>query len=201
MKKLIPYLIGAIVIVIIIFQFLKIRELKSIPPPIPTIDTILIKKDTTIYKPGKTIYKDTTIYDKDTLYKDVDTMAILRDYFAKNVYIDTLEFADSLGFVSITDTITKNSIKGRVWNASITQKIIKETKVITIPKNTEVYFGGGLSGNTKDFINCADVGLLLKTKKDRIYGADVGLIKQPEQKVKIYFGGRAYFKIDLKKKK
>lgn len=112
--------------------------------PIETIkiDTFLIKKDTTIYKPGKNIVKDTTIYDTIPQLVQADTMAILKDYFAKNVYKDTITFAE--GQVSLIDTISQNKIQGRRFNASVTQKIIKEVRELRIPYQPkgELFFGG-----------------------------------------------------------
>lgn len=42
----------------------------------------------------------------------VDTAAILRDYFARVVYLDTLK-DDSTAFIAILDTVTQNRLMGR----------------------------------------------------------------------------------------
>lgn len=132
--------------------------------PIETIkrDTIESVHDTTIYRPGKKILKDTTIYDTAYLLEPVDTSEILKDYFAKNVYKDTISFAE--GNVSLVDTISQNKILGRVYKASITQKIIKEVRELRIPEppakaslywglmltkeENEIGYGGGLMFKT-----------------------------------------------------
>jgi hypothetical protein len=48
------------------------------------IDTLEIIKKIFIDKPGKDIYHDTTIYVQ--IPMSIDTLAIIRDYFAKNIY-------------------------------------------------------------------------------------------------------------------
>lgn len=42
----------------------------------------------------------------------VDTAAILRDYFAQVVYLDTLK-DDSSAFIAVLDTVTQNRLQGR----------------------------------------------------------------------------------------
>ncbi|KAF0195634.1 MAG: hypothetical protein FD166_2807 [Bacteroidetes bacterium] len=45
-------------------------------------------------------------------YFDVDTMAILKDYFARVVYLDTLK-DDSSAFIAVMDTVFQNRLQGR----------------------------------------------------------------------------------------
>jgi hypothetical protein len=89
-------------------------------------DTVFVPTNITVYKPGVSIYKDTTIYIE--VPQNIDTAQILRNYFAKNVYRDTLKLnTDITGFVVISDTISKNTIIGREWSVAIKSKIIRET--------------------------------------------------------------------------
>jgi hypothetical protein len=119
-------------LVLIIFMVSKGLYIPNTKPiEIVKIDTIELVHDTTIYKPGKKIIKDTTIYDTTYLLTKVDTGEILKDYFAKNVYKDTILFAE--GSVSLVDTISQNKIAGRIFKASVTQKIIKEVRELRTP--------------------------------------------------------------------
>lgn len=116
----------------------------TILPPIITVkvDTFTTYKDTTIYKKGKTIYKDTTVYIPIPTNIKIDTNAILKDFYAKNVYNDTLILPE--GYVSINDTIFQNNILGRTFLAKITQKTItitKEIKTQTPKPRPSLYWG------------------------------------------------------------
>lgn len=122
-------IVALLVIILMISKGLYTPNLK--PIEIVKIDTFEVVHDTTIYKPGKKIIKDTTIYDTTYLQAKVDTGAILKDYFAKNVYKDTILFAE--GSVSLVDTISQNKILGRIFKASVTQKIIKEVRELRTP--------------------------------------------------------------------
>jgi len=133
---------------------------KDVPNAVPITTTKVdtFYKDTAIakWKRGKDIYHDTTIYD--TQYKEVDTNAILSQYFAKNIFSDTLSLPE--GEVSILDTISRNMIYGRSYAAKIRQKTIKETIETTLPapalkpslywgimatqQDQKLGFGGGL---------------------------------------------------------
>ena len=130
---------------LIIVSLLLLRsEPVSVINSVNTFVTDTFYKDTTIikWKAGKNIIKDTIIYDTIPQLIAADTMAILKDYFAKNIYIDTILLPE--GSVLITDTISKNSISGRGYNAKITQKIIKEVRELRTPAPApkgELYWG------------------------------------------------------------
>lgn len=72
-----------------------------------------------VYIPGETIYIPGI-----TIIEPVDTAKILADYFAKRIYNDTI-IMDSLGYIAIRDTISKNRIAAR-----------QHTKNYRIPKVT-----------------------------------------------------------------
>ena len=89
-------IISLSVIVLILFG-LVIRKHPSPKPTTETvvithIDTVVQVKDTTIYKKGKDIRHDSIIYVEVPVDRKIDTAAILKDYFAKVVYRDTLKF-------------------------------------------------------------------------------------------------------------
>ena len=118
-------------------------------------DTLLV--DTTIFVPVPTI---------------VDTLAILKQYFAKNIYSDTLHLGDA-GFVFVRDTIYKNTINGRFYHAIINQKTITETTIVKEPNKVNIYFGFS-SGVNKLGIHNIGADFILKSKKDVMYGLGLG---------------------------
>lgn len=202
MKKAFIYLIvlSAFVIAIIV-ETLIIIDLKRNPEYLPgkiIRDTTIIVKDTTIYKPGKTLIKDTTIYSKDTLFKDVDTMVILRQFYATNIYRDSLILPDSLGSIYTLDSISQNEIKGREWRAKTNQKIITEKVYLETPKRNQVYVGVESNWGIQSRINTVGAGVLLKTKRDFIIGVEGGGLNY-QSKWDWYVGGKMYWKISLRK--
>ena len=152
--------ISIIILCLAVFLLLDSKKVPdSLPIVVTTTDTLY--KDTTIikWKSGKTIIKDTIIHDTIPELIAADTMAILKDYFAKNIYRDTILLPE--GSVLITDTISKNSILGRSYLAKITQKTIRVVRELRTPmpvprgqmywgvmaiqgQTGELGFGGGL---------------------------------------------------------
>lgn len=147
-----------IICVIVICLLLSKAYKSSDPIVVITTDTLEIKHDSVIYRRGKDILKDTTIYDTISITTPVDTLAILKEYFAKNIYKDTITVQD--GTIAIIDTISKNAIYGRSVNASIKHKIIKEVRELRIPyqPKAELYIGG--NATTKGALGA---GIIYKT--------------------------------------
>ena len=151
------------------------------------IDTIDIVKTKVITKQGKDIYHDTTIYVQVPM--NVDTIAIIKNYFAKNVYKDTLYLPDSLGYIIMLDTISKNTIEARMFTANVKQRTIKETTIVKELPKTNLFWGVGIGFDKVNYINNVNVNLMLKTKCDKIYsiGAGVNIDKTPFINTSIYW--------------
>jgi hypothetical protein len=123
----------------------------------------------------------------------VDTNAILQDYFAKVIYKDTLK--TKYGNITVWDTITRNRIEGRKFLADL--NIPSEIIYVNNPapkKRNEVYFSMGGLYNT----NALSVGpgLLLKTKRDRMFGVNAYLGTDGM----ITYNFQTAFKISLRRK-
>jgi hypothetical protein len=136
------------------------------------VDTIIVPVKQTEYRDGKTIYKDTIIYVQ--IPMKIDTNIILKDYFSKVVYVDTLKLKDSLGYVSLKDTITKNSILNRVFDAKINKTTIRETLVVKEPPVNEFYLGGVAGFDKTNIVNFLGPNLTIKTKKEKMFTFGVG---------------------------
>lgn len=137
------------------------------------IDTQYIPKPFDVKKKGKDIYHDTIIYVP--VLKDVDTSVILKDYFAQNIFKDTLNLKDKMGYLSIIDTIQKNNIFGRSYNVKINQMIIRDTTILKEKLRNQVYIGGNLGADNTGLFNYFGPSLLLKTKTDKVYNLGVGI--------------------------
>ena len=165
------------------------------------IDTIDIVKTKVVTKKGEDIYHETI---KEVVIPTiVDTQALLHDYFAKNIYKDTLTLPDSLGTVSLIDTITQNKILGRTFNASVKQRTIKETTIVKELPKTKIFYGLEGGFNKADFVSSVGAGVLINTKKDKIYQLGLGVTNQTTDGTTggftPYVRGGVYWKLKLKK--
>jgi hypothetical protein len=136
----------------------------------------------------------------DTLWKsiDVDTMAIIKNYFAKLIYKDTLKLDDSLGTIVVIDTISENKIVGRVWEANVRERIVKELTIVKEMPKRQVFIGADATFNKVNLLNSVGGGLIYKDKRDALYKFNLGLSNTGDQLLP-YVGGGVYWKISLKK--
>ena len=136
------------------------------------VDTIYVPTKQTIYKPGKTIYKETPVFV--AMPREVDTVTILKDFYSKEVYKDTLKLNDGLGYVSVIDTISQNKIIGRVWNSQVNKIIVKDTKIVKKAPVNQLYIGAVGGFDRVNIVNYVGPTLVFKTKKDKLYSLGIG---------------------------
>jgi len=151
------------------------RSCSSTPVPEPKIITETVTKwDTVSITKTEYIPKWKTRIETihDTIPSSIDTVAILKDYYAKYFYTDTIQI-DTLGSIVINDTITRNLIAMRDVQSNI---FIPTTTITnTVYLNRREFYGGiSLTGQPTqlDFINGE---LLYKGKKRNAYGIGVGI--------------------------
>ena len=170
-----------LIILVLIIVILLLRQCSGdggeITPSEPTIvtkvetkyDTITIDKK--VYVP-KWKTKIVTQVDSILVNTPIDTLEVLKDYYAKNVFVDKIEL-DSLGFVTITDTIWKNTL----FNRLVESEIIIPTTTVTQTEYInprEFYIGFGLNGTSKQF-NYVGGSILYRTRKKQAFGLGIGL--------------------------
>ena len=168
------------------------------------VDTFVVDHWKTKVVKGDDIYHE-TIVEKNVevpVLTKVDTITILRDFYKKVVYKDSLKLDNDLGMISITDTIYKNKVLGRKWNAYLKERTVKETTIVKeLPKN-QVYWGFNGGFNKEDVVSNVSAGLILKTKKDKLVQLNVGIANSNTatgNKMSPYVGVGMYWKIKLKK--
>lgn len=156
-------------------------------------DSLIIKK----LKIKETIYETIQTppeYIADTSYprlkEQYDSLVVA--YLAKNIYADTLKL-DTLGYVTIADTIQKNNLQNRSYKYNYKIPTIHTTTTITkyAPLKNQLYLGGGVDGNKIVGITSLSAGVLLKTKKDNIYSVTVGSNTQGQ----LSYGFRTFWKL------
>lgn len=167
------------------------------------IDTVEVEKTKVVTKKGADIVHEVVLHDTAVKLVNVDTAALLHDYLAKVIYKDTLRLPDSLGIVALTDTITKNRILGRTFDAKVKQREIKETLIVKELPKTQLYYGFTGGFNKADVVSNIGAGLLVKTKKDKIYNLGIGVSNRVTDgtngSLSPYIGGGVYWKIKIKK--
>ena len=144
-----------------------------------------VKIESLVYVPK---YVTKTITEHDTIPADIDTLVILRDYYSKYFYSDTISL-DTLGTIIIDDTVTQNRITSRKVNPTILFPTTTITRDSLISKN-EFYWGINGIGNKTQF---SYVGgeLVLRTKRKKMYGIGIGL----NSNLQPTFSGKLLWKI------
>src|SRR5210317_1532656 len=120
-----------ILVVLVLFQSQCSRKPDVEPEVIVTIET---KWDTvnvvqTEYVPK---WRTKVVTEHDTIPQDIDTMSILKDYYAKYHY---------------NDTLSQNSILSRSFTSNISIPTTTITKEIYLKKR-EFFWGMGVNGGT-----------------------------------------------------
>lgn len=144
-------------------------------------DTAWTVHDSLIYSkplPGKVVYMPPTVeYLADTNYARLKVQydSLLKEFFALKTYYDTVRL-DTLGYVSIIDSVQKNGILGRSFHTNYKIPTVTVTKTIThyASSTANLFFGGGVQGNKTLGVTGANLGILYKSKKDKIVGINVG---------------------------
>ena len=167
------------------------------------IDTVDVIKTKVVTKKGDDIYHETIVEKEVLIPAVIDTAALLKDYYSKVLYKDVLVLPDSLGTVAVTDTISQNKILGRTFNANVKQRTIKETMIVKELPKTKVFYGLEGGFNKADFVSSVGAGVLINTKKDKIYQLGLGVDNRTTDGTNCtftpYVRGGVYCKIKLKK--
>ena len=190
--------LSTLLILVLIVLLILQRECQSPHPLVnPTVITKVetkwdtLKIDKLMYVP-KWKTKTETIHD--TVPANIDTLSILRDYYAKYYYTDTLNL-DTLGNIVINDTISRNTIISRRIESNVFIPTTTVHSNTTINK-TRLYTGINMSAN-KQSLNQAGINLMLKTKKSKMYSVGIGFNRDLQPIV----SGGLYWEIRVKKPK
>ena len=167
------------------------------------IDTVDVIKTKVVTKKGDDIYHEVIVEKEVQIPAVVDTAALLKDYYSKVLYKDVLVLPDSLGTVAVTDTISQNKILGRTFDAKVKERTIKETLIVKEPARNQVYYGLNGGFNKADVVSSVGAGIMLKTKKDKIYQFTLGVnnrvVDGTTGGFSPYVGFGTYWKIKVKK--
>lgn len=196
-------LIVTLVVIIILMRGCESTFFPKEPIVITKYDTIWKKThDTIIKKVNVTNVKYIPVSGPQYVPTDnIDTcktrfQSLLKEYSIQTTYKDSIKL-DSLGVITVIDTVWKNKLKERVYIRNY--KIPLVTKTTTIIKQPDpkrqLYIGGNLFGD-KRTLQYITPGIIYKDRKDRLYQANIGIPFNGE----VSYGLGAYFKIDFNKK-
>lgn len=165
-----------------------------------TRDTVWVQKSSTIISNPQVVKTITVPIDRwETEYlPDTNYTKLVKQYtdlaekfLASNLYRDSLHI-DSLGYVIVKDTISKNLIAGRTFSYNLHYPIIKETIKIPEKKRNQFYLGGYIQGNQSS-LDGIGANLLFKDKKDKMFGVSAGLSTNGQ----IMYGVSSFWKIKI----
>lgn len=208
MKKILNtknIIIGFLSLIVIGLSIFLLMGRNTNPPiivqpktPERVVDTVQVVHDSLIYLDGEIVEIERIIETPSI----VDTTTILKKLYDKNVYKDTIELSNNLGFVFITDSITQNNVFKRSFSFDIKEPEVVEYIETPKPIKNQVYFGVNGQVNKRDEIGALGVGFMLKTKKEKIYNLTIGVSNTTFDtntgRFIPYIGGGVYWKIKLK---
>ena len=132
-------------------------------------------------------------YIADTNYPKLKAQydALVISYLAKNIYADTLKL-DTLGYIAVADTLYKNELQNRSYKYNYKIPTVTITNTITkiAPPKSNLFMGGGVSGNANG-LHLLQGGFLYKSKKDKVFGLNFGINGNNQ----IVYGVQSYWKI------
>ena len=133
----------------------------------------------------------------------VDTLEIMKIYFARVQHKEVLMLPNNQGSITITDSISKNSIVNRKFIADIKRMIVKDTIYTKEPKKNQMFLGFNGGFNKENVVSHIGAGVLYKTKDDKIFHVGVGVANRvldgTNGTFTPYVDGGVYWKVKLKK--
>jgi len=183
--KNIQTLLVVVLAALLFFQ----RGCSSTPPVEPKVITEVVTKWDTV-KVEQTEYVpqiiEKVVINIDTFTTPIDTVSVLKDYYAKYFYTDTIQL-DTLGSIIVNDTITRNLISFRDVQSNIFIPTTTITNTVYLYKRE--FYGGISVGSTNQAVQNINAELLYINKKRQSYGFGVGLNPQwqPVYTVRMYW--------------
>ena len=140
--KTIPY--PTKVVTRVIYKYITVDKIKKVEVPVEKIQ-----------------YKVVEVAGKPTA---LDTVAILQQYYPKNVFTDVLVLEKGQGKVTVIDTVSHNRLVGRTFTAEIKPKLVRERVEVVQPIVREWYLGPEVTSNFNGVNNWYGLNALLKNK-------------------------------------
>jgi hypothetical protein len=104
----------------------------------------------------------------------LDTVAILQQYYPKNVHREVLTLEEGVGNVIITDTISHNRLVSRRWIADIKPKVKERIVEVYRPKTVQWYMGPHITTNFSQPFQSFGLSIVRKSLNDNLLQLQVG---------------------------
>ncbi len=211
MKKIFEYR-NIIILFLLIIVILEYCNPKGIMPnrveyttivdsiPYPVHDTIPVEVEVEV---PVEVPVEVEVPVRVEVIQQVDTANILKIYYTKNETSETLVLPNDVGNITLSETVSENKIIDRkIVNSKLKKQILVDTLRIPEDPKNKFYYGFNFSANREDFVNSLGVGMMMKTKSDKIYRIDLGLNNRVLDgtigRFSPYIGGGVYWKIKSK---
>ena len=164
---------------------IEVNEPTVVTETITITDTITVVEEKFIPKWRTKVVRDTVEVQK---VLDVDTLEILKDYFEKYVYLDTIQI-DTLGYITILDTLSQNRIFYR--KPTINLQIPTKTITIVSEKNEREFYAGLGVRTTMNRYTWMGLEGVIRTKKGNTFLVGFGT----DNENNFSMGGSVHWKI------
>jgi hypothetical protein len=160
-------------------------------PPKETIQVTTIKFVPKIKKVKPQIIKqlEYKLVNVPTAPTALDTIAILQQYYPKNVHKETITLEDGVGNIQITDTISHNRLVSRKWVADVKPHIKEKVVEIYRPKEVQWYMGPHITTNFTQPFQSFGLSIVRKSLNDNLIQFQVGgNVHEGTMRPNAYFG-------------
>ena len=164
---------------------LDVNEPIVVTETITLTDTITVVEEKFVPKWRTKVIRDTVEVQK---VLEVDTLSILKDYFEKYVYLDTIQI-DTLGYITILDTLSQNRILYR--KPTINIQIPTKTITIVDEKNEREFYAGLGVRTTMNRYTWMGLEGVIRTKKGNTFLIGFGT----DNENNFSMGGSVHWKI------
>ena len=174
---------------------------KVIPIPVPTPKPVIVPVAKAPKPKIKTVIKTVevpkyTMVSVPTAPTALDTVAILQQYYPKNVHREVLTLEEGVGNIIITDTISHNRLVNRRWITDIKPKVKERIVEVYRPKTVQWYIGPNFTSNIQQPFLSFGASILRKSLSDNIFQISIGTtVHEGIASPTPYFGFGGYIKI------
>ena len=178
---------------------------RTINVPVSVIDSIpYAVHDTIPYEVEVEVEVPVEVRVEVPVVQTVDTLAILKDFYVKNNNKEEFKLPNNQGTITLDQVVTQNKIVSTEFITNITPKVKQDTIFEPEPKKNQLYFGAVTGLTQRDLISNIGMGVLFKTKEDKIFKVTGGVANRLQTDVTgsfyPYVEGGVFWKIKPKKR-
>lgn len=147
-----------------------VAKIDSIPYAVH--DTVMLDSLVEVEVPIETILEVEKVV---PMYQPVDTASILKDFNTKNELKETITLPNNLGSIDFVGLVYQNKLITKSFDPHVKQKVVKDTVYTPTPNKNVLYVGFSGGYNKIDVVPNLSLGVMIKTKKEKIYHLGAGV--------------------------